>query len=172
MNVSPIIHSILPSLASYLWRCQVIVFPACLPISFLPHALLINRYTMYVLVLLSDWAYYSICSLIKIIPPFPYCLRILLWCHARSLYCSSSTPYSSSLREREREREKTHNPCFLPGITERNEVGASKVGCWWFWHKKEATGFFYLRRYDERSKNYQRCCCCDIFLTFSFFGRF
>ena len=32
---------------------------------------------------------------------------------------------------------------------------------------------FYLRRYDERSRDYQSCCCCcDIFLTFSFCGRF
>ena len=35
---------------------------------------------------------------------------------------------------------------------------------------------FYLRWYDERSRDYQSCCCCwcccDIFLTFSFFGRF
>ena len=41
---------------------------------------------------------------------------------------------------------------------------------------------FYLRRYDERSRDYQSCCCCccyyccwaicDIFLTFSFLGRF
>ena len=30
---------------------------------------------------------------------------------------------------------------------------------------------FYLRRYDERSRDYQSC-CSDIFLTFSFFGRF
>ena len=31
---------------------------------------------------------------------------------------------------------------------------------------------FNLRRYDERSRDYQSCCCRDIFLTFSFFGRF
>ena len=37
---------------------------------------------------------------------------------------------------------------------------------------------FYLRRYDERSRDYQSCyscdccCCCNIFPTFSFFGRF
>ena len=30
--------------------------------------------------------------------------------------------------------------------------------------------FFYLRRYDERSRDYQSC-CCDIFLTFSFFWK-
>ena len=30
---------------------------------------------------------------------------------------------------------------------------------------------FYLRRYDERSRDYQSC-CCNIFLTFSFLGRF
>ena len=34
---------------------------------------------------------------------------------------------------------------------------------------------FYLSRYDERSRDYQSCCCCyrcDIFLKFPFFGRF
>ena len=39
------------------------------------------------------------------------------------------------------------------------------------------TGRFYLRRYDERSRDYQSfCCCCasccDIFLTFSFLEDF
>ena len=29
---------------------------------------------------------------------------------------------------------------------------------------------YYLCRYDERSRDYQSC-CCNIFLTFSFFGR-
>ena len=29
--------------------------------------------------------------------------------------------------------------------------------------------FFFLRRYDKRLGDYQSCCCCDIFLTFSFF---
>ena len=31
---------------------------------------------------------------------------------------------------------------------------------------------FYLRRYDERSRDHQSCSCCDIFLTFSFLEDF
>ena len=31
---------------------------------------------------------------------------------------------------------------------------------------------FYVRRYDERSRDFQSCCCCDIFLKFSFLTDF
>ena len=65
---------------------------------------------------------------------------------------------------------------YLIGSSEQMKQTIARNGSfckrvWWIFLLVMWGSYFYLHWYDERSRDYQSC-CCDIFLTFSFLGRF